>query len=685
MKREPSAFFYSSGWIVFLFALLSAALWLPFAIRGALFYDTLFDYFYPNSIFLRDSIFHGSFPFWNPYLYSGVPFLANLQSALFYPFTYLILVLSYPWTIFVFTTAHALLAGIFFYAFAREEGLSIEAAFLSGCVFCLNGFFTLHYAYPTHFASYVWLPLILLFLGRALKKPSFASLAAGAMALAFQIFAGHPQFAFYSVVATLIYSLGSVFRRIGDCGVKRVLASWMAILVWGGAIAAIQVLPFLNFMTRSVRLQGMNYSWATYYSVKPWEFLVMAFCPLWNNYFVPSGGDPHILGFYFGWTALMLSAWALCALRRDLWISFAAIAGLGSVWSLGSHFPPYYLLCLSFPPLHWIRFPAQANYLVCVGVSMLAGLGLDALSASLKAKRLLIFICCLELFLFARKSVITMPFELFSGYTPPVAAFLKSRSGDGRVLLSPKSRQMGSREGISDLDAWRKFADSLYSDLAMLYDIHDIAGDEQMRYASYEHVLDEVFKNPRSSWLNALSVRYVLTFWDMPAPWFHRIKVANASIHVFENTKALPRAYFVTQARYLPESDIIKFPITRSDFSRQVILSKKDLDVGFKEPRRSVWVQVFDSGPNHVSAYLDAPSPGWVVMSDSYDAGWSASINGRRVKVLRANFIQRAVRVPPGRLRVDFQYRPLGFWFFAVISLVSLFLAGIAMIFFRAG
>ena len=45
----------------------------------------LFTYFYPWRRFAADSIARGEIPLWNPYSYSGTPFLANMQSGLLYP------------------------------------------------------------------------------------------------------------------------------------------------------------------------------------------------------------------------------------------------------------------------------------------------------------------------------------------------------------------------------------------------------------------------------------------------------------------------------------------------------------------------------------------------------------------------------------------------------------------------
>ena len=43
------------------------------------------NYFYPYRAYAAHSIRSGQVPLWNPYLFLGVPFLANPQTAVFYP------------------------------------------------------------------------------------------------------------------------------------------------------------------------------------------------------------------------------------------------------------------------------------------------------------------------------------------------------------------------------------------------------------------------------------------------------------------------------------------------------------------------------------------------------------------------------------------------------------------------
>jgi len=52
------------------------------------------------------------------------------------------------------------------------------------------------------------------------------------------------------------------------------------------------------------------------------------------------------------------------------------------------------------------------------------------------------------------------------------------------------------------------------------------------------------------------------------------------------------------------------------------------------------------------------PSEGFLVLRDSYDVSWRATVDGQPAEMVRANGLYRAVRLRPGRHEIRFRYRP---------------------------
>jgi len=147
------------------------------------------------------SIKQGTWPLWDPYTYSGHIFSGEMQTGSFYPL-YLPLVLFRlnrygllaPALYHVMYAASHFLAAWFMFCLVREMELSNFAAILGGICFSLGGFLGHLPEWPHLLNSGIWLPLIFLFLLRAMKAPGVArmvryALACG-LALGLSILAG---------------------------------------------------------------------------------------------------------------------------------------------------------------------------------------------------------------------------------------------------------------------------------------------------------------------------------------------------------------------------------------------------------------------------------------------------------------------------------------------------------------
>ena len=60
--------------------------------------------------------------------------------------------------------------------------------------------------------------------------------------------------------------------------------------------------------------------------------------------------------------------------------------------------------------------------------------------------------------------------------------------------------------------------------------------------------------------------------------------------------------------------------------------------------------------PTRITVSVQMETPGLVVLSDLWDRGWRACLDGRPVAILRANHAVRGVVVPPGAATLEFRY-----------------------------
>ena len=67
------------------------------------------------------------------------------------------------------------------------------------------------------------------------------------------------------------------------------------------------------------------------------------------------------------------------------------------------------------------------------------------------------------------------------------------------------------------------------------------------------------------------------------------------------------------------------------------------------------------------------------MLLDSYYPGWRAYVDGKQAEILRANYAFRAVRVPAGKHRVEFVYRPRSFYAGLSVTSVALLIGIVAL------
>src|SRR5262249_45019358 len=136
----------------------------------------------------------GRLPLWNPYQLSGMPFIANDESAFFYPLQLLGLLLPLSAGLQFSLVAGTVVVGLGMYQYLRTIGLRRPVACFGGVTFMLSGFFVVWLGYPQA-ASATWLPWILLCCERLLQRRGHQLrwIAGLALTVAFCLFAGHIQ------------------------------------------------------------------------------------------------------------------------------------------------------------------------------------------------------------------------------------------------------------------------------------------------------------------------------------------------------------------------------------------------------------------------------------------------------------------------------------------------------------
>jgi membrane protein YfhO len=144
-----------------------------------------------------------------------------------------------------------------------------------------------------------------------------------------------------------------------------------------------------------------------------------------------------------------------------------------------------------------------------------------------------------------------------------------------------------------------------------------------------------------------------------------------APARVFAVPRALPRAFAVTGVRTSAGPPAFA-TVMDPDFdpSREVLLPP---DAARPAPPGAAGaVHVESRHADRVTLVADLTRAGHVVLVDTHDPGWKATVDGRPAPVHQANLAFRAVAVPEGRHRIEFRYRPASVSWGAALSLAGL-------------
>ena len=128
------------------------------------------------------------------------------------------------------------------------------------------------------------------------------------------------------------------------------------------------------------------------------------------------------------------------------------------------------------------------------------------------------------------------------------------------------------------------------------------------------------------------------------------------------NPGALPRARLMGRPFYAEDERAAMAAFDRLGPALRERLVVEDPDRPLPERANpSGTAAIVREVPERLEVATDATSPAYLLLSDTFDPGWSATLDGRPVPIRPAYIAFRAVFVPRGRHMVVFTYRPAGF------------------------
>lgn len=693
-----------------------------------------------------DEIRAGRWPLWNPYNFSGMPLLANLQSHVFHPTTLLFLLLPLipAWVIFVVSVP--MVAGISMYLFLREHNRSISASLL-GTVGWMGASFIILWL-PWGFIPYgiVILPLLLWCIEKLLKDNRWWVLFV--LLLFTEIVSGYVQLVLYTLMVVGAYS-GFVFFRVGMHRGKLILLVVLAFVVSFG-LSAIQLLPSWEAYKLSPREGQASSEIFFSYLLQPEYFatlLAPSFFgnPLNHNLFKV---QYHETMLFVGIVVLFFALVSLFGKKKTKPEWFFLLLGLASIlFALPTPFASL-LVFLKIPILS-SGIPSRIIILTQFSLIILASFGFDrwrkgemrsvffslfvlgaglfslwfiamthAWQLSLRAlfipslvigtiailvvghrwlgslgrvvATIFIFIAIIEAVHFFHRNVAFSSWDLIFP-THPVLSWLQDHQnidrhyGEGRAGFDfnfSTYYRFFATEGFDSLYP-RQYGELLAS-----------AHNDQLpkKILRSDAILPASHSAQKERLMNLLGIRYIFHQEGyLDQPFSQRLREKNTPLFregetlVVENTDALPRAFLVSNYEVFSDrTSLIERLYDPMVDQRRTILLEEDPEISPNLGSAEGSVQVESYLPSSVRMLVQTNQPQLLFLSDQWYPGWTATVDGQAAKVYRANDSFRAVVVPAGNHRVQFNYKPELFEIGMKITIGSLFsFLGLSMLLWR--
>lgn len=669
----------------------------------------------------------GEWPFWNPLELTGMPLLANYQSAIFFPLRILHAALPADVATTLFFLLRFFICSMTAYVCARGLGWRVDTARFFAVAYVLGGYFVTWAFWPLGDTA-GWFPILFLGVEWTLDSQYRRGLGATALAGTLMLLAGHPESAFAMSAGLGLY----FFLRLGFerrwaerlwRPIATMAAAWLVILL----VCAAQLAPFLEYLPLSHTFSGRAEGEGFRTFIHPGG---------WAAFFVPRffgfTADGNFWGFensnfmsfiYPGmpvWAGIIALVWT--RLRRDL-IRIAALLVPSVLGAMMATNVPVVRPLLNLPVIS-STVPAWHITFALFALPLLGAMGFErwfsedrdksnAMRLILGAAIPIVLVVILYgiyrgeiverdlAYYVHRQLLMASVFLVFAVGAFCLWTLSQRRTWVAAIVVAVLAVDLfvAARGVYASSDRrWHFFETELTGYLANLgptarvsaitlglrpgllqpYGIPQLWGYDGIYPGRILRLFEECRGEtvwPRVEPICAVS-HYLFpegTHGKADVVGQYAYLTTMERVDVYANIRAMPRAYVAREFVAVPD-DAALFDAMRSpNFDPYVALSAeaprsaRNLSV----PSDGT-VSIMDYGANEVRLESTTDNPAVVVLADAYYPGWNATIEGESAELFPIFHAFRGIVVPAGTHEVTMTYRPRSFYIGYAVSWCTL-------------
>lgn len=596
----------------------------------------------PNaSFFIKTVQLNHKIPLWDPYKICGLPFFEISFMGPYYPLVFLYSIFPILKVINLGFIIHILLSGVFMFFLSKELNFTKLISFFCASSWMLSSVFQQYSesGWLPETISGSYLPLFILFLIKISKSNEKQKIILGlltSLTLAFTITGGHYCYTLISIYSFLIFALPFLKQK------KNILLL-LFILLTAGLLSIIAWGPLLIQLTKTGKLEKL----ATQ-SYKINELM---------NFLFPI----NIRRGFTGRLVVILAFIGIFIKKSPFRINFMLLLLFSLVFMLGSEIKLGNKELIDIVPFaNQVHYPWAWHISFIFSLIIFSGFSLDKLRLRfVNNKRILLIILNIfiaiqlaDLYYFNRKfypRVFQFTYKEFF-YNSPFIDFLKKDRSlyrlCNRFYDHPTFRtNQGMLDGINCFESRVRGVS--------LYRIND-RGD-------LTHQFSEC---PSGKLMDICNVKYIITRQDdLNRGRFSKVlKVGEA--YLYRNNFSYPRAFLLENINRTAIQKLLlnnyTNPLLEINIPEETIAmlaTYKSLDVKYY--------------PNIYKISLECKSDSFLFLSEMFDSGWRAEIDGVWTKIVAPFNFFMGIYLPPGEHSVIFKFNPLYFHIFYVISIIT--------------
>jgi uncharacterized membrane protein YfhO len=238
---------------------------------------------------------------------------------------------------------------------------------------------------------------------------------------------------------------------------------------------------------------------------------------------------------------------------------------------------------------------------------------------------------------------------------------------DREQVLEQQERELDRyiRDNSTHEDGWAyrtlPLLDNPFQNAVPAYFYPSAGGYSGAKLGYYQDLIDQAFfSGPmgiNTGVLNMLNIKYITTQGPVNIPGFDIVHQGQQGV-VAENMNVIYKAFFVDSVAVMENQTSVLREISGDFDAAETAFIARDLSIEINRDTTGT-VEVSEYNANLISLDISRSEPGFLVLGEIwYPPGWSATLNGEEIDIIRTNYVLRGFEIPAGNHTLEMRLEP---------------------------